>query len=98
MKRKIVSIAIASPILVLLFNFSAFSQGNTAKYDSREYWVATMVKIADPVLRNLSQEQLRAKMPVVNKDSNRVKEAPDGSIPAQYIGYESTIILIRVIL
>jgi hypothetical protein len=58
---------------VLLFKFSAFSQENAAKYDSREYWVATMIKIADPVLKNLSQEQLRAKMPVINKDSNRVE-------------------------
>src|SRR5678815_4990942 len=75
MRRKIVSNAIASLTLVLLFKFSAFSQENAAKYDSREYWVATMIKIADPVLKNLSQGQLRAKMPVINKDSNRVNVA-----------------------
>jgi len=75
MRRKIVSNAIVSSALVLLFKFSAFSQENAAKYDSREYWVATMIKIAEPVLKNLSQEQLRAKMPVINKDSNRVNVA-----------------------
>ena len=75
MRRKIVSNTIVSLTLVLLFKFSAFSQENAAKYDSREYWVATMIKIADPVLKNLSQEQLRAKMPVINKDSNRVRVA-----------------------
>ena len=75
MRRKIVSNAIVSSALVLLFKFSAVGQENAAKYDTREYWVATMIKIADPVLKNLSQEQLRAKMPVINKDSNRVKVA-----------------------
>src|SRR6186713_3425724 len=75
MRRKIVSNTIISSALVLLFKFSAFSQENGAKYDTREYWVTTMIKIADPVLKNLSQEQLRAKMPVVNKDSNRVRVA-----------------------
>jgi len=75
MRRKIVSNAIVSSALVLLCKFSAFTQENAAKYDSREYWVATMIKIADPVLKNLSQGQLRAKMPVINKDSNRVNVA-----------------------
>ncbi|HEY5969475.1 MAG TPA: hypothetical protein VIU35_15955, partial [Chitinophagaceae bacterium] len=69
MRRKIVSNAILSSALLLLFKFSAFSQEYVAKYDTREYWVATMIKIADPVLKNLSQEQLRTKMPVINKDS-----------------------------
>jgi hypothetical protein len=32
--------------------------------DCREYWVRLMKKIADPVLMNLSREQLRANMPV----------------------------------
>jgi hypothetical protein len=75
MRRKFASIAIVIAALLLLFTFSAFSQANEVKYDSREYWVATMVKIADPVIRNLSQEKLRVNMPVVNKDSIRVTVA-----------------------
>ena len=75
MRRKIVSNAIISSAMVLLFTFSAVGQENADKYDNREYWVATMIKIADPVLKNLSREQLRAKMPVINKDSIRVKVA-----------------------
>ena len=75
MRRKIISNVIVSSALVLLCKFSVVGQGNAVKYDSREYWVATMIKIADPVLKNLSQGQLRAKMPVINKDSNRVNVA-----------------------
>ena len=55
MRRKIVSNAMISSALLLLCKFSAFSQENASKYDTREYWVATMIKIADPVLKNLSQ-------------------------------------------
>lgn len=34
------------------------------RHDTREYWVSTMIKIADPVLRSLSKEELKATMPV----------------------------------
>lgn len=40
-------------------------------YNSRQYWVAILTKIADPVLANLSQGQLRANMPVESKSSER---------------------------
>ena len=30
----------------------------------REYWVSTMTRIADPVIRNMSKDRLRKKMPV----------------------------------
>jgi hypothetical protein len=36
----------------------------TINTDTREYWVSVLTKIADPVLVNLSQQKLRANMPV----------------------------------
>jgi hypothetical protein len=36
----------------------------TEKADDRSYWLAVLEKIATPVLRNLSQRELRKKMPV----------------------------------
>ncbi|WP_316817241.1 DUF2264 domain-containing protein [Pedobacter nyackensis] len=41
------------------------------KSNSREYWVSVLIKISDPVLRNLSKAQLRTNMPVVCKEPNR---------------------------
>ena len=39
---------------------------------SREYWISVMVKIADPVLRNLSLGNLKGTMPVeANPTSTR---------------------------
>ena len=46
MGRKIVSNIIVSLTLVLLFKFSVVGQENAAKYDSREYWVATIIKLS----------------------------------------------------
>ncbi len=43
----------------------------TKNFDSREYWVATMVKIAHPVLSNLSQGTLRQNMPIEVNPSNK---------------------------
>ena len=37
----------------------------------RKYWVETLVKIADPVLVNLSNNTLKKNMPYVSKDQNR---------------------------
>ncbi len=39
----------------------------------REIWVEQLVKIADPVLTNLSQQTLKAEMPYESKDSSRRK-------------------------
>lgn len=41
-------------------------------FDSRAYWVSTMVKIADPVLTNLSQGKLRQNMPVEVSPTNKL--------------------------
>jgi len=38
------------------------------KFDSRDYWVSILTKISDPVLVNLSQEKLKAVMPVECKE------------------------------
>lgn len=47
--------------------------------NDRAYWVATLLKIADPVLRNLSTGTLKINMPIeVNPENNL-----DRSVPAQ---------------
>lgn len=46
-------------------------------FDSRAYWIATMIKIAKPVLTNLSQGTLRKYMPVeVNPSSTIDRSKP----------------------
>jgi hypothetical protein len=75
MKKNIISKPVVIFVLVIAFGFAATGQANQVKYDTREYWLSALLKIADPVLTNLSQEQLRANMPVVNKDSIRVTVA-----------------------
>ena len=49
--------------LVSAFFFSVMAisavQGQNASQSDREYWVHTLLKIADPVLSNLSKDQLR---------------------------------------
>ena len=42
----------------------------------REYWVSTMTRIADPVIRNMSKDRLRKKMPV---ETWPAKENPSNS-------------------
>jgi hypothetical protein len=39
--------------------------------NSRQYWVAALIKIANPVLENLSEGKLRKNMPVESKSSDR---------------------------
>lgn len=54
-------------IVGLLLSINAFaSQPKNKKtpLTPREYWVNTMLKIADPVLKALSEEQLKTQMPV----------------------------------
>jgi hypothetical protein len=66
-------------LIIFVFTFcnsySAMSQDKSVtkpeKFDTRDYWVSTMVKIVDPVLTNLSKEQLRANMPVISKGASR---------------------------
>ncbi len=40
------------------------SDNTSVKYDSREYWISVLTKIADPLLVSLSQGKLKATMPV----------------------------------
>ncbi|MBB2147582.1 DUF2264 domain-containing protein [Pedobacter gandavensis] len=66
-------------ILIISLGFSAFGKERKEvkpeRYNSREYWVSVLVKIADPVLKNLSKAQLRAKMPVDCKEEKRKEVA-----------------------
>ena len=62
-------------VFVLSFGITAISKEKPVdkppKYDTREYWVSVLIKVADPVLTNLSKEQLRANMPVISKGASR---------------------------
>jgi len=64
---------------ILSVGFSSLSFKNPVvkkeKFDSRNYWVSVLLKVAKPVLTNLSKEQLRANMPVVCKEANRKEVA-----------------------
>ncbi|WP_036670693.1 DUF2264 domain-containing protein [Pedobacter borealis] len=79
MKRKIPITCLLFLFSIISFNISSFgadrSDHKPERYNSREYWVSVLVKIAGPVLRNLSKEQLRTNMPVVRKDSSRKQVA-----------------------
>ena len=57
-------------IKILSFTLCITFLANTssAKNKDRDYWVKTMVKIVEPVFENLSQNKLRANMPVETND------------------------------
>lgn len=44
-----------------------YSPNNVSKFDTRAYWVSVLTKIADPLLVSLSNEKLKANMPVEAK-------------------------------
>lgn len=44
-----------------------YSPNNVSKFDTRAYWVSVLTKIADPLLVSLSNEKLKAIMPVEAK-------------------------------
>ncbi len=72
MKKK--SLVIYLLLFVQSFGYTAMCKEKPAspiKFDTREYWVSVLVKVADPVLTNLSKEQLRANMPVISKGASR---------------------------
>jgi hypothetical protein len=75
MKNKTLLPCLLLSVFTLSFAFSVQSKGKPiikpSKYDTREYWVSVLVKVADPVLINLSKEQLRANMPVISKGAGR---------------------------
>lgn len=51
-------------IAALLTNFSWSQESSAPTFEDREYFVDMLVKIADPVLKNLAEDKLKAKMPV----------------------------------
>ncbi|MFI5130204.1 MAG: DUF2264 domain-containing protein [Chitinophagales bacterium] len=71
MKRNVFSTCLMFLVFVIPWGFAAMSQEKPAHYDTRAYWVSVLVKIANPVLENLSKEQLRVNMPVVCTEPKR---------------------------
>lgn len=57
-------------IAFVLFSTRTFAQPSTGLED-RAFWIETMVKIADPVLNNLSQGTLKKNMPYESLSSTR---------------------------
>ena len=43
--------------------------GQDANNSDRQYWIQTIVKIADPVINNLSKDQLKKKIPIGRSSS-----------------------------
>ena len=43
--------------------------GQDANNGDRQYWIQTIVKIADPVINNLSKDQLKKKIPIGRSSS-----------------------------
>ncbi|KAA6351580.1 hypothetical protein EZS27_001103 [termite gut metagenome] len=54
-------------IIISFFIFIVNAVVGQKIYD-RDYWVETMIKIVDPIYKNLSENQLRIKMPVETND------------------------------
>lgn len=48
---------------------SVTAHENSTAATDREYWVGTLIKIADPVIRNLSEDKLRASIPLGRSSS-----------------------------
>jgi len=75
MKKRNLLICLLLFAFVQTFGITALNKekptSKPAKYDTREYWVSVLIKVADPVLTNLSREQLRANMPVISKGARR---------------------------
>lgn len=45
------------------------ARGQAADNSDRQYWVQTIIKIADPVINNLSKDQLKKKIPIGRSSS-----------------------------
>jgi hypothetical protein len=73
MKKNVKNIFVLILIFTLFPNYlSSIGKSNE---NERKYWIKILTKIADPVLNALSNEQLRAKMPVeVNKEAKNQKK------------------------
>jgi hypothetical protein len=57
------------------FSLNGFSQSRPDIADTRDYWVSVMTKIIDPVLQNLSNQTLKANMPIAFKEEKRKEVA-----------------------
>lgn len=55
-------------LIALFFAFAGTSQGQQTQ-DDRVYWIDLMVRVADPVLRNLSEDKLKERIPVGRSSS-----------------------------
>lgn len=60
-------------IILFVLAFASFpavkAHENSTPANDREYWVNTLIKIADPVIRNLSEDKLKASIPVGRSSS-----------------------------
>ena len=75
MRKYIFSSCLFLLAFFLQCHFSGFGQQVTNTGDSRDYWVSVMTKIIDPVLQNLSNQTLRANMPIAFKEEKRKEVA-----------------------
>ena len=71
MKSKTILTYFLFSVFILSIGLPVQGKDKPAKYDTREYWVSVMTKVAEPVLTNLCKGQLRANMPVISKSPSR---------------------------
>ena len=55
-----------------MFQFKSLGQKNKIAGGAREYWLNAMLKIAHPVLWNAANDQLKEKMPVYGRNTDRM--------------------------
>lgn len=74
-KATYISLSFGTVLLCIAFPFALFAQSNTSLVGGkvqRQYCIATLTKIADPVLTALSKGELKEKMPVESRDPKRI--------------------------
>lgn len=57
--------------LLLFFHLSIFSFLSASENNQREIWINHCVRIAEPVLKNLANDSLRVKMPILGTDRDQ---------------------------
>jgi len=50
--------------IILIFSFPVLSQAQPPTENDRQYWIDLMLKISDPVIRNLSEDNLKKNIPI----------------------------------
>jgi hypothetical protein len=63
-RREFLKSASTASAFALVANTAAVAQRNASTANDREFWVDVMRRLADPVLTNLAQGTLKARMPV----------------------------------